>query len=125
LPSGRPGRHRTSRPSEAVRLASVEPSRLVDAYRRAPPPDQAAQLKVELPGPDEPISFDKHLRPLFRDRDQQSMKFAFDLWSCDDVKTNAQAILERLESGTMPCDGAWPREQIAAVKRWLQSGMSP
>ena len=91
----------------------------------APPPDQAADAKVELPDPDEPITFDKHIRPLFRGRDQQSMKFAFDLWSYDDVKANAQAILERLDNGTMPCDGAWPAEQITAFKRWLQSGMSP
>ena len=91
----------------------------------APPPDQAADAKVEQPDPDEPITFDKHIRPLFRGRDQQSMKFAFDLWSYDDVKANAQAILERLDNGTMPCDGAWPAEQITAFKRWLQSGMSP
>ncbi len=90
-----------------------------------PPPDQAADAKVEQADPDEPISFDKQIRPLFRGRDQQSMKFAFDLWSYDDVKANAQAILERLDNGTMPCDGAWPREQITAFKRWLQSGMSP
>ena len=90
-----------------------------------PPPDQAAVAKVEQPGPDEPISFDKQIKPLFRDRDQRSMKFAFDLWSYDDVKANGQAILERLDNGTMPCDGAWPPEQITAFKRWLQSGMSP
>jgi hypothetical protein len=30
-----------------------------------------------------------------------------------------------LDNGTMPCDGAWPGEQITAFKRWLQSGMSP
>jgi Ferritin-like len=90
-----------------------------------PPPDQAAEAKVEQTGPDEPISFDKQIKPLFRGRDQQSMKFAFDLWSYDDVKANAQAILERLDNGTMPCDGAWPQEQITAFKRWLQSGMSP
>jgi hypothetical protein len=53
------------------------------------------------------------------------MKFAFDLWSYDDVKTNARAILERLDNGTMPCDGAWPREQVTTFERWLQSGMSP
>jgi len=90
-----------------------------------PPPDQAADAKVEQADPDEPISFDKQIRPLFRGRDQQSMKFAFDLWSYDDVKANAQAILERLDNGTMPCDGAWHGEQITAFKRWLQSGMSP
>ena len=50
----------------------------------------------------------QQIKPLFRSRDQQSMKFAFDLWSYDDVKANAQAILERLDNGTMPCDGAWP-----------------
>jgi CDGSH-type Zn-finger protein/truncated hemoglobin YjbI/ferredoxin len=90
-----------------------------------PPSDDAAQAKVELPGPDEQVSFEKHIKPLFRSRDQQSMKFAFDLWSYDDVKANAQAILDRLDKGTMPCDGAWPREQIAAFERWLQSGMAP
>ena len=90
-----------------------------------PPPDQAAVAKVEQPGPDEPISFDKQIKPLFRDRDQRSMKFAFDLWLYDDVKANGQAILERLDNGTMPCDGAWPPERITAFKRWLQSGMSP
>ena len=82
-------------------------------------------LVARTDGPDEPISFDKQIKPLFRGRDQQSMKFAFDLWSYDDVKANAQAILERLDNGTMPCDGAWPAEQITAFKRWLQSGMSP
>jgi hypothetical protein len=89
------------------------------------PPDQAAEPKVEQPGPDEPISFDKQIKPLFRARDQQSMKFAFDLWSYDDVKPNAQAVLERLDKGTMPGDGAWPGEQVTAFIRWLQSGMSP
>jgi hypothetical protein len=53
------------------------------------------------------------------------MKFAFDLWSHDDVKANAQAILDRLDNGTMPCDGAWPQEPITTFKHWLQSGMSP
>jgi hypothetical protein len=89
-----------------------------------PPPDQAAEAKIDLPGLDEPVSYEKQIKPLFRGRDQQSMKFAFDLWSYDDVKANAQAILERLDNGTMPCDGAWPAEQITAFKRWLQSGMS-
>jgi hypothetical protein len=90
-----------------------------------PPPDQAADAKIEQPDPDEPINFDKQIKPLFRSRDQQSMRFAFDLWSYDDVKANTQTILERLDNGTMPCDAPWPLEQITAFKRWLQSGMSP
>ena len=76
-----------------------------------PPPDQAAERQGRPARPDEPISFEKQIKPLFRSRDQQSMKFAFDLWSYDDVKANAQAILERLDNGTMPCDGAWPRNR--------------
>ena len=31
---------------------------------------------VELPGPDEPVSFAAHIRPLFRERDKQSMSWA-------------------------------------------------
>ena len=86
---------------------------ILDEYRRLPLQNPAFD-----PGaPDEPISFDKQIKPLFRDRDQQSMKFAFDLWSYDDVKANAQAILERLDAGTMPCDGAWPRERITVFER--------
>lgn len=54
----------------------------------------------------EPISFERQIKPLFRDRDRQSMKWAFDLWSHDDVARNSDAILARLRAGTMPCDGA-------------------
>jgi hypothetical protein len=50
------------------------------------------------------------------------MKFAFDLWSYDDVAANAAAIAERLENGSMPCDGAWPPERVAAFRRWIESG---
>jgi hypothetical protein len=34
------------------------------------------------------------------------MRFAFDLWSHEDVARHAEAIIERLQAGTMPCDGA-------------------
>ena len=46
---------------------------------------QAAAPDEQLPGPGQPVSFEAHIRPLFRDRDRQSMSFAFDLWSYDDV----------------------------------------
>ncbi len=77
-----------------------------------------------LPGPDEPLSFEQHIKALFRQRDRQSMQFAFDLWSYDDVRQHAAAILERLRNGTMPCDGAWPQEQIDVFARWVDSGLS-
>jgi hypothetical protein len=50
------------------------------------------------------------------------MRFAFDLWSSDDVATHADAILGRLEAGTMPCDGAWPAERVAVFRRWIDAG---
>ena len=71
---------------------------------------------------EEPISFERQIKPLFRDGDRQSMKWAFDLWSHDDVVRNSDAILDRLRGGTMPCDGAWPDEQIAVFQEWVEAG---
>jgi hypothetical protein len=45
------------------------------------------------------------------------MRFAFDLWSHDDVAEYADAILDRLQAGTMPCDGAWPQERVDVFTR--------
>ena len=50
-----------------------------------------------------PVSFETDIKPLFRDRDRGSMQSQFDLWSYDDVKRNAHAILERVGNGSMPC----------------------
>jgi hypothetical protein len=71
---------------------------------------------------DDRISFEQHIKPLFRERDREAMKWAFDLSSHDDVAGNSDAILERLRDGTMPCDGAWPDEQIAVFERWVEAG---
>jgi hypothetical protein len=71
---------------------------------------------------DEPISFEQDIKPLFREHDRESMKGAFDLWSHDDVARNSDAILARLREGTMPCDGAWPDEQVALLQRWVDAG---
>lgn len=70
---------------------------------------------------DQPVSFEAHVKPMFRDRDRRSMEFAFDLWSYDDVSQHADAILGRLKAGTMPCDGAWPPEQVDLFRRWVES----
>jgi len=78
-----------------------------------------------LPGPDEPVGFEAHIKALFRERDRQSMSFAFDLWSVDDARAHAAAILERLQNGTMPCDGAWPAEKTEVFRRWTKTGMRP
>jgi CDGSH-type Zn-finger protein/truncated hemoglobin YjbI len=84
-------------------------------------PDEA----VALPGPDQPVSFAAHIKPLFRERDRQSMSFAFDLWSFQDVSSRAAEILSRLRDGSMPCDGAWPAAQIEVFQRWADSGCPP
>ena len=67
-------------------------------------------------------SYARDIQPLFRETDRESMEFAFDLWSYDDVRTYAQDILERLEDGSMPCDGEWPEEQVAQFRRWVEAG---
>jgi hypothetical protein len=71
------------------------------------------------------LSFERDIKPLFRERDRESMRFAFDLWSRDDVVAHGPAILERLREGTMPCDGEWPDDRIARFERWLAAGGPP
>ncbi|MBV9204516.1 MAG: CDGSH iron-sulfur domain-containing protein [Actinobacteria bacterium] len=88
-------------------------------------PEADDETPVTLPGPDEPVSFAAHIKPLFREHDRKSMAFAFDLWSQDDVQAHAAGILERLVNGTMPCDGAWPAEKIQVFQRWTESGFLP
>jgi len=70
----------------------------------------------------EQVTFAADVQPLFRERDRASMRFAFDLWSYDDVAANADAILGRLRDGTMPCDGAWPDGQVQLFERWIEAG---
>ena len=84
--------------------------------------EQATQQNAELPGADEPVSFAQHIKPLFRDVDRRSMRFAFDLWSHEEVSRHAGAILDRVRAGTMPCDGAWPEDRVAVFERWIDSG---
>jgi hypothetical protein len=80
---------------------------------------------VSMPAPGEPVHFTAHIKPLFRERDRQSMRLHFDLWSHDDVSDHADAILRRLRRGSMPCDGAWPAGQVDVFERWLQGGKLP
>ena len=79
----------------------------------------AAGAASTLPGADQVVRFDDHIRPLFRPMDRNSMLFVFDLWKEADVASHRQPILARLRAGTMPCDGAWPDEKIALFERWV------
>ena len=53
--------------------------------------------------PDSPagLSFERDVRPLFREKDRDSMLRRFDLWSRSDVQAHQDAILERLRNGTI------------------------
>ncbi len=67
--------------------------------------------------------FEGDIRPLFREGDRESMEFVFDLYAYEDVRANAEEIYERLEDGSMPCDGEWPEERLALFREWIAAGM--
>ena len=69
------------------------------------------------------VSFEMDVQDLFSDRDQEAMVIQFDLWDVEDVREHADAILEVLVSGRMPCYGAWPEEKVAVFRRWMDAGM--
>ena len=75
--------------------------------------------------PSGPLSFERDIRPLFRDKDRTSMLRAFDLWSYDDVVAHQDAIVEQVRAGHMPCDGAWPTEHVTELAQWIASGSQP
>ena len=57
------------------------------------------------------MSFATDIKPLFREQDRESMDFAFDLWSFEDV--------------TMPCDEPWQDEKIQKLRDWIAAGTPP
>jgi hypothetical protein len=71
------------------------------------------------------MSFAEDIRPRFRDEDVESMSFAFDLASYDEVREHADEIYARLADGTMPCDEPWAQEDIQLFRAWIDAGMPP
>jgi CDGSH-type Zn-finger protein/truncated hemoglobin YjbI len=78
-----------------------------------PPAEEPAQAgvgdgteEVTLPGPGETVSFEAHIKPMFREHDRTSMSFAFDLWSQADVQAHARASSNG--SATAPCPATAP-----------------
>jgi hypothetical protein len=98
--------------------------RALNEQQRARPPPLAAQA----PGSEQSAamtgapSFVRDIRPLFTDRDRASMSWAFDLGDVAAVCEHADAILDQVAAGRMPCYGAWPAEQVAVFRRWVESG---
>lgn len=81
-----------------------------------------AKHKSTILGKGKTPSFEKHIRPLFRPKDINSMKRFFDLSKYEDVRDHAKGILERLDDGSMPCDGEWPEEDIQLFRDWYEGG---
>jgi hypothetical protein len=79
---------------------------------------------VNTDGEGERPSFEQDLRPLFRERDRATMLSVakFDLWECEDVTEHSEAILGRLDDGSMPCDLPWPADQVELFRRWIEAG---
>ena len=75
-----------------------------------------------LPGPGDTVEYQKDIKPLFREMDRKAMRGAFDLWSYTDVKTHADAILDVLRKGSMPCDAPWPSDRVDLFARWVTGG---
>jgi truncated hemoglobin YjbI len=101
-------------------------------WGEAPPPAPAGTDAVEPPAsaaeapafdPSGPPGFEADIRPLFSDRDRAAMRWSFDLRNLDDVRRHANAILEQVAGGRMPCYGRWPKEQVELFRRWIATGM--
>jgi hypothetical protein len=92
------------------------------AAGREPEADVPAPA-VSPPASDATVpSFERDVRPLFRQRDRAAMRWAFDLAEVASVREHADAILEQIAAGRMPCDVTWPAESVALFRRWVQAG---
>jgi len=102
-------------------------------WGRPGPPEAAGRAEdettgeqnVALPGPGQPVGFDAHIRPLFREKDRQSMSFAADLGSYNDVRAHADGILARLADGSMALRRLLAADKTDVFRRWTQAGMQP
>jgi hypothetical protein len=74
------------------------------------------------PSPPSHVTFAADIRPLFREKDRDAMRRAFDLWLYDDVVAHAPGIATKLHDGTMPCDGPWPEAQLVLFDHWVDQG---
>jgi hypothetical protein len=92
--------------------AVLEPEAGVAAQAVQPPAGDATAVP----------SFERDIRPLFTERDRAAMRWAFDLGEAPSVRQHAEAILDQVAAGRMPCDAAWPAERVALFRRWVRAG---
>lgn len=86
-------------------------------------PSPPRETSVVLPPPPPTLSFERDIKPLFRDKDRNRMLFRFDLFKFDDVKQNADDILDAVATGRMPCDIPWDSSKVATFKKWIDDGL--
>ena len=68
------------------------------------------------------LSYGADIKRLFREKDINAMRRAFDLSNYRDVYDNADNILKYLANGRMPCDGAWPAANVELFRKWIADG---
>lgn len=75
------------------------------------------------------LSYARDIKPLFTAMDQDHMlRFngQFDLWSYDDVKSNADDILDQVSRGKMPPPNSgeppWTVDKVNTFKQWIAEG---
>ena len=93
-----------------------------DAAGREPEAGVPARAVDPPAAADTVPSFARDIRPLFTERDRAAMRWAFDLGEVASVRQHADAILEQVAAGRMPCDAAWPAERVALFHRWVRAG---
>ena len=75
------------------------------------------QQPVRLPAPDETPSFSAHIKPLFRTKDRQAMRFSFDLWSRPTSRLRSQGPRTWADADLRSRQGPWHRRRARSVRR--------
>jgi len=74
------------------------------------------------------LGYAADIRPLFRDTDiacmtPKGVRLGDSAWMCN--AQHAQRVYAQLAGGTMPPDGAWPGDNVAKFKSWMDEGCNP
>jgi hypothetical protein len=67
-------------------------------------------------------TWERDIKPIFREFDRDEMLYLFDLWSYGDVRDYAELIYDRVSDGTMPCDESWSQQQLNTFATWMEAG---
>jgi hypothetical protein len=83
------------------------------------------------------ITYAADIAPKFRPKDTECMaragvRLADSGWMCSDAAAfdfpdhgNARVVFAKLSAGTMPPDGAWPKDWTDTYRAWMNEGFQP